>query len=58
MEVSSQPDLSRDGSNLENRFNGRVPCHRFRLREQLWSHQGSVMVLDPDDIGNKSTKDE
>jgi hypothetical protein len=58
IQVSSPTDLSRDGSNLETCFNGRVPCHRLGFREQLWDHQGSVMVLGTDDIGDQSAKDE
>jgi len=28
------------------------------LAEQLWRYQGLVMAFDPDDIGDKSSKDE
>jgi hypothetical protein len=49
-------DLSGEGSDFEQRLAGRTARHRPRLREQLWTHQRSVMVLDPDDGDDESTK--
>jgi hypothetical protein len=43
---------------VKDRLGRRAFRDRTRLRAQLRSHQGSVVILNADDIGDKTPKEE